>query len=50
MPQKEIPCKDCDKEKTNIELTGDQEVTSCSPIPTKPGWCLIIWRRKERSS
>lgn len=46
MPQKEIPCQDCDKEKERIEEAGDQEVVSCEPIPGRPGWCLIVWRRK----
>ncbi|MBI3079687.1 MAG: hypothetical protein HYY85_22285 [Deltaproteobacteria bacterium] len=46
MPQKEIPCSDCEKEKERIEEAGDQIVISCDPIPGKPRWCLIVWRRK----
>lgn len=46
MPQKEVPCVDCAKEREFIEQAGDQVVVSCNPIPSKPGWCLIVWKPK----
>ncbi len=46
MPQQEIPCSDCGPMKEEIEEAGDQVVVSCDPIPSKPGWCLIVWKRK----
>ena len=33
MPEKRIPCQDCQSEKERIEEAGDQEVLSCDPIP-----------------
>lgn len=47
MPEKEIPCSDCEKEKKEIEEARDREVISCNPIPGKPEWCLIVWRYKK---
>lgn len=47
MPQKRIPCEDCDDETRKIEDAGDQEVISCKPIPGEDGWCMIVWRRKS---
>jgi hypothetical protein len=47
MPEKKIPCQDCESEKARIEAAGDQEVVSCDPIPGESGWCKIVWRRKR---
>lgn len=47
MPSKEIPCKDCAKEKKEIEDAGDRVVISCDPTPERPGWCVITWKYKQ---
>ena len=44
MPEKEVPCEDCEKEKKKIEEAGDAKVLSCDPIPEKPGWCRLVWQ------
>lgn len=46
MPEKQIPCKECEAEKKKIEESGDCKVISCEPIKDEPGWCLIKWRYK----
>lgn len=43
MPEREIPCVDCEAEKMKIEEAGDARVTGCEPIPDKPEWCKITW-------
>lgn len=44
MPQKKIPCTDCQSETEAIEQLGNAEVVSCDPIDGEPGWCLFVWR------
>ena len=47
MPEREVLCEDCEKEKEKIEERGDAKVVSCDPIPGKPGWCRLVWRYIE---
>ena len=45
MPEKEIPCEDCEDEKEKIEVRGIYRVIGCDPIPDKDGWCKIRYER-----
>ena len=44
MPEREIPCVECEAEKKRIEEAGDAIVIGCEPIPDKPEWCQITWK------
>ncbi len=46
MPEKVIPCTDCEIEKKKIEEAGDCKVIECTKIEDRPGWCKIVWRYK----
>lgn len=43
MPEKKIPCTDCESEKKKIEEAGDCKVIECKPIEDDPDWCIIKW-------
>ena len=47
MPEKRIPCKDCEAEKKNIEAGGVYRVTECAQIPSEDEWCIIRYEMKE---
>lgn len=47
MPEKKIPCKDCELEKNKIEELGNAKVIECVPIEGDPDWCKIVWRYIE---
>lgn len=43
----DIPCRECDAKKAEIELDGLYKVVSCDPIPGHPDWCRITAVRSD---
>jgi len=43
MPQRKIPCEDCQAETESIEELGNAKVVSCTQLDDEPGWCLLVW-------
>ncbi len=47
MPEKKIPCAECESEKERIEEDGTCAVIDCKKVEGEKDWCIIRWKCRD---